>query len=163
MEHLHFKGTGNRSRVQLELEVENMGGQLNAYTSRENTCYTLSVFKGQEARAVEILSDMLTNSLYTKSSLENERETIFRELVETQKEAFETLIEISHQVSYPKHQIGRPILGEISNIWNIQREMVVDYHSRFYRGENIVVVGAGSITNERLTDLVNQHFSQVPA
>lgn len=105
-----------------------MGGQLNAYTSRENTCYTINVFNSCASQAVEILSDMLTNSLYSTNSLENERDTIFRELVETQKETFETLIEISHQVSYPNHQLGRPILGEIGNIMNINRDMVVDYH-----------------------------------
>ena len=85
LEHLHFKGTHNRSRLQLELDVENMGGSLNAYTSRENTSYSLNCFPNKVDSAMDILSDMLLNSKYTKESLENERDTIFRELVETQK------------------------------------------------------------------------------
>jgi len=67
----------------LELDVENMGGQLNAYTSRENTSYSISVFPKDLEKGIEILSDMLNNSLYTEKSLENERDTIFRELLET--------------------------------------------------------------------------------
>jgi len=82
---LHFKGTNKRSRLQLELDVENMGGSLNAYTSRENTSYTLSCFPNKMDDGMDILSDMLLNSKYTTQSLENERDTIFRELVETQK------------------------------------------------------------------------------
>lgn len=73
-----------------------MGGQLNAYTSRENTSYTMTVFKNDVPKAVEILGDMLCNSLYDKNQVEAERETIYRECLETQKDQMETTIEASH-------------------------------------------------------------------
>lgn len=73
-----------------------MGGQLNAYTSRENTSYTMNVFKDDIPRAVEILGDMLTNSVYDRAHIESERDTIFRECLETQKDQMETTIEAAH-------------------------------------------------------------------
>ena len=77
LEHLHFKGTKKRTRVQLETEVENLGAQLNAYTSREHTLYHMVSFKHDVPRSVEILGDMLCNSIYDKNALENEKETIW--------------------------------------------------------------------------------------
>lgn len=111
LEHLHFKvitmsnlkGTGRRNRERLETDVENFGGQLNAYTSRENTSYTINAFHEKTEKSVEILGDMLTNSLYAKSDVERERHTIYRELFETRKMQFETTIEVSHRGAYKNH------------------------------------------------------------
>lgn len=80
----------------MELDVENMGGQLNAYTSRENTSYTLNAFKHNVPEALEILGDMLLNSTYENSYLTTERNTIYAELLETQKEQMEALVEHAH-------------------------------------------------------------------
>jgi len=81
LEHLHFKGTKQRTREALELDVENIGAQLNAYTSRENTSYMISSFKHDLPKAVGIVGDMLSNSLYRPQDVENERSTIHRELI----------------------------------------------------------------------------------
>lgn len=85
------------------MEIENHGGQLNAYTSRENTCYTMNVFKNKLNWGVEVLGDILTNSLYRKTSIENERSTIYNELLETQKMQMETTVENSHYGVYLIH------------------------------------------------------------
>jgi processing peptidase subunit beta len=163
LEHLHFKGTANRTRTQLELDVENMGGQLNAYTSRENTSYTMTVFKNNVPKAVEILGDMLTNSLYNTNQIEAERETIYRECIETSKDQMETLIENVHFNSYRDHMMGQPILGIRENIGVINQDMIKEFHANHYVGQNIVVVGAGDIKHETLAELVNQHFGKLPA
>lgn len=80
----------------MELDVENMGGQLNAYTSRENTSYTINAFKNNVTESLEILGDMLLNSTYDNSYLLTERNTIYAELLETQKEQMEALVEHAH-------------------------------------------------------------------
>jgi predicted Zn-dependent peptidase len=77
LEHLHFKGTRNRSRYQLEMGVEAAGSQLNAYTSREHTLYHMLGFNGSLAANCEILGDMLTNSIYDNWALEMEKDTIW--------------------------------------------------------------------------------------
>lgn len=71
LEHLHFKGTKNRTREELELEIENMGANLNAYTSRENTSYMITSFKQDLNHAITIVGDMLTNSLYRAQDVDN--------------------------------------------------------------------------------------------
>ena len=80
LEHMAFKGTSKRSQLQLEMEVENMGAQLNAYTSREQTVYYAKVLKKDVPKAVELLSDILTNSTFSEAAIERERDVILREM-----------------------------------------------------------------------------------
>ncbi|KAJ4146640.1 Mitochondrial-processing peptidase subunit beta [Fusarium falciforme] len=89
LEHLAFKGTAKRSQQQLELEIENMGGHLNAYTSRENTVYFAKAFNSDVPQCVDILSDILQNSLLEQSAIERERDVILRESEEVEKQVEE--------------------------------------------------------------------------
>jgi len=162
LEHLSFKGTKNRSRAKLELDVENMGGQLNAYTSRENTSYTMTVFKDDVPKAVEIIGDMLTNSVYNKNNIEAERETIYRECIETQKDQMEHTIESAHYTSFRDHMMGQPILGIRENIGTISQDQIVEFQKTNYIGPNIVIVGAGDIKHEQLVELAEKHFGGLP-
>jgi processing peptidase subunit beta len=161
LEHLNFKGTSNRSRNQLELDVENMGGQLNAYTSRETTTYTMTVPKSETARALEILGDIVSNSVYDKNQIEAERETIYRECIETQKDQMETTLESAHYTSFRDHMMGQPILGIRENIGTITQDQIVDYHKTNYVGSNVVVVGAGDINHDQLVELTEKHFGKL--
>jgi predicted Zn-dependent peptidase len=106
LEHLHFKGTKKRSRSQLEKEVETMGAQLNAYTSREHTLYHMLSFKGDVTRTVEILGDMLSNSTYDAYHLEMEKDTIWQELLATNNDYMETLMENVYYNIYREHMMG---------------------------------------------------------
>ena len=131
--------------------MENIGGNLNAYTSRENTSYMMTVFKDDLSKAVEIVGDMITNSLYRSTDIENERGTIHRELIETQKSnPLETTIEIAHRGVFNNHQMGLPILGFIQNMQTISKEMIESYHRENYIGDNIILVAAGPINHDEL-------------
>jgi len=154
LEHLSFKGTKNRTRYRLETEVENMGAQLNAYTSREHTLFHTVSFKNDVSRCVEILGDMVCNSLYDKSALEAEKDTIWAELQETNKDFMETLMENVYYNIYREHMMGQPILGDIDNIYQIDRDMVTGFYHENYYGENMVIVGTGDIPHDQLVDLV---------
>jgi len=90
------KGTKKRKRKDFDIFVENMGGQLNAYTSREITSYTITVQKKDFPSTLEVIGDMLQNSLYSQEAIERERETIYREVIETQREEYEAFVESSH-------------------------------------------------------------------
>lgn len=162
LEHLHFKGTRSRTRYQLETEVENAGAQLNAYTSREHTLYHMLSFKNEMPKSVEILADMLTNSVYDNYHLELEKDTIWQELEATNQDPKETLMENVYFNIFREHMMGQPILGDIDNIRQINREMVVNFHQTNYFGENMVIVGTGDVNHEQLVDLVEQHFHTVP-
>jgi len=162
LEHLNFKGTKNRNKTQLELEIESMGGQLNAYTSRETTSYTMTVFKNDTDKAVEILGDILTNSIYDKNQIEAEREAIYRECIETQKDQLETTVEAAHYTSYRDHMMGQPILGIRENIGIITQDQISEFHKTHYVGSNIAIVGAGDITHQQLVDLTSKFFGNLP-
>lgn len=147
LEHLHFKGTRNRTRRQLEMSIEKAGTQLNAYTSREHTLYHTLSFPDGVSQSVEILGDMLCNSVYDHYHLEMEKGTIWQELESVNEDPKETLMENVYFNCFRDHMMGQPILGDIDNIRQINREMVTDFHARNYFGENIVIVGSGAIAH----------------
>ena len=92
LEHMAFKGTKNRTQQQLEVEIENMGGHLNAYTSREQTVYYAKVFKNDVPKAMEILSDILLNSKLDEAAITRERDVILREMEEVNKQYEEVIL-----------------------------------------------------------------------
>lgn len=119
-------------------------------------------FKQDIPKAVEILGDMLCNSKYDNYHLEMEKETIWQELLATNQDHMETLMENVYYNIYREHMMGQPILGDIDNIYQINRDMVVDFHANNYYGDNMVIVGTGNINHDQLVDLCEQHFSTVP-
>lgn len=119
----------------------------------------MTVFRKDLRRAVEIVGDMLTNSLYRKQDVENERSTIHRELLETRKsQPLETTIEIAHRGIFKGQQIGLPILGDIANMETISKEMIEQYHSHNYVGSNIIVVASGDFSHDELVAAVENNF-----
>lgn len=125
-----------------------MGSQLNAYTSREHTLYHTLSFKNNVAKSVEIMGDMLCNSNYDNYHIEMEKDTIWQELEATNNDHMETLMENVYYNIFREHMMGQPILGDIDNIYQIKRDMVVDFHKTNYFGENIVIVGTGAINHQ---------------
>ena len=109
LEHLAFKGTGKRSQQSLELEVENMGAHLNAYTSREQTVYYAKSFKQDVPKSVEILSDILQNSKLESNAIERERDVILREQEEVDKQLEEVVFDHLHAVAFQGELRGSPI------------------------------------------------------
>lgn len=161
LEHMAFKGTAKRSRQQLEEEVENIGASLNAYTSREQTCYFAQTFSDSVPQAVEILSDILQNATYSDSAVEAERHTILREAEEVNKDPYEVAFDRLHAAAYQGTPLGRTILGATENIKSIKRDDLVEYVKRFYRGPRMVLCGAGSVRHEDLVELAQKHFGKL--
>jgi mitochondrial-processing peptidase subunit beta len=162
LEHLIFKGTQKRTQQQLEVEIENMGGHLNAYTSREQTVYYAKVFKGDVPKAVEILADILQNSKLDTAAIERERPVILREMQEVEKQMEEVIFDKLHETAYQGSSLGNTILGPVHNIESITRENLVDYIRTHYNGPRIALVGAGAVEHDRLVDLADKHFGQLP-
>lgn len=163
IEHLNFKGTKSRSRTQLELDIENIGGQVKATTTRETTEYSITVFKNDVAKAVEILGDIVLNSLYNKNQVEAERELIYKECVDLQKDQFESTLEASHYTSFRDHMLGQPVLGIRENVGLITQDMIKEYHATHYVGPNVVIVGAGDVKHQQLVELSEKIFGAIPA
>ncbi|KAF2169391.1 hypothetical protein M409DRAFT_52640 [Zasmidium cellare ATCC 36951] len=163
LEHLAFKGTQRRSQSQLELEIENMGGHLNAYTSRENTVYYAKSFNSDVPASVDILADILQNSKLENSAIERERDVILREQEEVDKQLEEVVFDHLHATAFQNQALGRTILGPKENIQSITRNDLENYIKTNYTADRMVLVGAGGVPHDQLVQLAEKYFSGIPA
>jgi processing peptidase subunit beta len=163
LEHLTFKGTSKMSQYELEVEFENMGGHLNAYTSREHTVYYAKVFKADVPRALNILADMLTSPKLDEAAIERERSVILREMEEVNQQQEEVIFDLLHETAYQGSGLGRTILGPEANIKAIGRRDLEAYVRTHYTGPRIVVAGAGAIEHQDLVRVAERAFGALPA
>merc|ERR1719394_128155 len=161
LEHMAFKGTAKRTQTGLELEVETMGAHLNAYTSREQTVFYAKCLSGDVEAAVEILSDILTNSTFGPQEIERERGVILREMQEVEMNLQEVVFDHLHAVAYQGTPLGRTILGPTANIKSISRDDIVQYINTHYKGPRMVLAGSGGVNHEDLCDLATKHFGKI--
>lgn len=161
LEHLAFKGTQNRTQTGIELEIENIGSHLNAYTSRENTVYYAKSLENDIPQAVDILSDILTRSVLDPRAIERERDVIIRESEEVDKMYDEVVFDHLHAIVYQDQPLGRTILGPIKNIKTIQRDDLQAYISKNYSGDRMVLVGAGAVDHHKLVDYAQTYFGHI--
>ncbi|TFL02714.1 mitochondrial processing peptidase beta subunit [Pterulicium gracile] len=162
LEHMAFKGTSKRTQHSLELEVENIGAHLNAYTSREQTVYYAKSFRKDVPAAVDIISDILQNSKLESAAIERERDVILREQQEVDKQTEEVVFDHLHSVAFQGQPLGRTILGPKKNILSIKREDLSSYIQNKYTADRMVLVGAGGIEHEELVRLAEKNFSSLP-
>lgn len=163
LEHMAFKGTKNRTQRQLEVEIENLGAHLNAYTSREQTVYYARVFKNDVPKAVEILADILQNSLLDEAAITRERDVILREGVEVSKNFEEVILDELHSTAFMGTGLGRTILGPDDNVRNLTRNDLLDYTKTHYTADRFVIAAAGAVDHKQLVDLTEKHFGGLKA
>lgn len=163
LEHILFKGTGKRTRTQLESEVEQMGAQLNAYTTRESTLFYITAFKKDTEQAVDIISDMVLNSKLSAAAVEEERGVILREAEDVESKLQEVVFERLHQTAYRGTSMARPILGSEENIKSISKADIENYVKSHYVAPRMSLIAAGGVDHAKLVTLAEKHFSQVPA
>ncbi|KAJ2739449.1 Mitochondrial-processing peptidase subunit beta, partial [Coemansia sp. BCRC 34490] len=132
LEHMAFKGTTSRTQHGIELQIENMGAHLNAYTSREQTVYYAKAFEKDVPQSVEILSDILQNSVLNESAIERERDVILREQQEVEKVVEEVVFDHLHATAFQNSSLGYTILGPRENIMTINKADLKQYISRNY-------------------------------
>ena len=161
LEHLAFKGTQKRTQFNLELEIENMGSQINAYTSRENTVYYTKCLERDISSNVEILSDLLTNSRLEPRAIQAERHVILQESDEVDKMYDEVVFDHLHAVTYKGQDLGRTILGPREKIKTINREDLVNYITTNYKGDRMALIGVGCVDHEQLVSQAEKFFGNI--
>lgn len=162
LEHMHFKGTKKRTKSQLEIDVENMGGALNAFTSRDTTLFYIEVLQENCENALDIISDQLLNSAYLDEFISEERHTILREAEEVAKDMRETLLEDLHNGVFRDHILGQPILGCTRSIKSISKSQLRKFIETHYLADRIVVMGVGNIQHDQLINMANTFIGNVP-
>lgn len=161
LEHLAFKGTRKRTQHGLELEIENLGSQINAYTLRENTVYYTRCLGRDLGRNVDILSDLLTQLRLDKLAIEKERAVILQESDEVDKMFDEVVFDHLHEIVYPGQDLGRTILGPRAKIRTISRDDLVSYIRTNYKGDRMALVGVGSVDHDELVRVAERHFGHI--
>jgi len=161
LEHLAFKGTTSRTRNQLELEVENMGAHLNAYTSREQTVYFSKCFKDHVGPSIDILADILQNATFSEQSIESERSVILREMEEIENNPEEVVFDYLHAAAFQGTPLARTILGPANNIKRINRKDLQDYVATHYTGPRMVLAAAGAVKHEEIVKMAEKAFTSI--
>ncbi|OLY78397.1 Mitochondrial-processing peptidase subunit beta [Smittium mucronatum] len=163
LEHMAFKGTKLRGQHDIELEIENMGAHLNAYTSREQTVYYAKAFEKNVPQSVDILADILQNSRLDEAAIERERDVILREQIEVEKVTEEVVFDHLHATAFQRSPLGYTILGPRENILNIKKSDLENYIARNYTSDRMVLVGAGSVNHDELVKLAESKFGGLKA
>ncbi len=160
LEHLAFKGTKRRSARQIAIEMDSIGGHINAFTSREYTCYTAKVLDEHLPVAVDVLSDILLNSVFDSKEIERERGVILEEISMCEDDPDDHIFDLLYQDVWAKHPLGFPIQGYPETVNRISRQDILAYMEKFYGSNNIIISVAGNIDFPKALDLLEKHFSK---
>lgn len=161
IEHMLFKGTKKRTALQLAAEIENIGGLLNAFTSREQTCYLARVMDEYLETAVDVLSDLSQNATLTPTNLSKEKKVICEEIKESLENPSDHVYDIFAKTYWGKHPLGQPILGSIDTVSNMPRNRLVNYMKRNYKSKSVVIAASGAIKHSQLVRLAKKKFNFV--
>ncbi|XP_058184806.1 probable mitochondrial-processing peptidase subunit beta, mitochondrial [Rhododendron vialii] len=161
LEHMIFKGTERRSARELEEEVENMGGHLNAYTSREQTTFYAKVMDKDVPKALDILADILQNSRFDDNRINRERDVILREMEEVEGQTEEVIFDHLHATAFQYTPLGRTILGPAQNIKTITKEDLKNYISTHYTASRMVIAASGAVKHEDIVEQVKKLFTKL--
>jgi predicted Zn-dependent peptidase len=155
LEHLLFKGTKTRSARDIAEAFDAVGGELNAFTAKEYTCFYSRIRDRDLPMAVEYLTDMLQNSMIRDRDFQSEKQVILEEINVHEDTPDDLIHDLFTEALWPKHPLGRPVLGTKRSIRAATREQVRRYYRRHYVPGNIVVVAAGNLHHEQLLDLLS--------
>jgi predicted Zn-dependent peptidase len=163
LEHMAFKGTKRRSAAAIAEEIEAVGGQMNAYTAREQTAFYVKVLKEDLPLGADMIGDILTHSTFEPAEFERERGVILQEIGQANDTPDDIVFDHFQETAYPAQPMGRPVLGREAIIRSLPREALMGYMRRHYTTANTVVAAAGNLEHAQVVDLVARHFADLPA
>jgi predicted Zn-dependent peptidase len=154
LEHLLFKGTPSRTALDIAENFDAVGGDVNAFTGKEYTCYYARVLDRDLEMAVDHLADMLQHSLIRSADLDAERQVILEEINMHEDSPEDVVHDLFTETIWPEHPLGRPILGTVSTVQAATRDSVNRFYKRHYLPGHVVVAAAGSVDHDRLVGLL---------
>ena len=158
LEHLLFKGTRGRSAMDISVALDAVGGEFNAFTAKEYTCFHARVLDVDLPLAVDVLGDMMTDSLIAASDVEAERDVILDEIAMHDDDPDDVVHNLFAEQAWGNGPLGRPIAGTMESITTINREQVLRFYRRHYRPANMVVAVAGNVDHAKAVRLVRRAF-----
>ena len=163
LEHMVFKGTKKRSVRDIAQSVESVGGYLNAFTTKEQTCFYARVLDANVGKAMDVLSDIVLNATFRQKELEKEKLVVIEELRNAEDDPEDIIHDYFEKAIFPSHSLGYPIIGTEDNLRRFRRGDLRSHLTEHYVPPRMVIAGAGHITHEQLVKLVERYFSRTPA
>lgn len=159
LEHCIFKGTTNRRSLHILSRLDSVGGELNAYTTKEEICVYASFTKEHTARASDLLADIVLNSNFPEKEIKKEKEIVLDEINSYLDSPSDKIFDDFEHYLFLKHPLGANILGTKDSVSGFSREDLLQYTERFFFAENIVISYVGDISIEKLTRILEKDFS----
>lgn len=162
LEHMTFKGTKKRTAQSLAEEIENVGGHINAYTSRENTAYYAKTLKEDLGLAIDIVSDLVINATLDNEEFERERGVILQEINQANDTPDDVVFDLFQLAAYPDQPLGHPVLGYFDGISSMKREAMHNYMKDHYRSGAMIMAAAGKLNHDEVVHMAANHFADAP-
>jgi predicted Zn-dependent peptidase len=162
IEHMMFKGTERRSATEIAEALDSVGGQLNAFTTKEYTCYYTKTLDEHFDLSLDVLSDMFFNSTFAPKAIEKERSVIEEEIKMYEDTPDELIHDLFVHTAWPEHPLGRPILGTAESLSRFQQSDFFAYLKEKYVANKIVIAIAGNLQHEDIQEKVARAFEKVP-
>lgn len=160
IEHLMFKGTKRHTATKIAEIMDSLGGLLNAFTEKEQTCYYAKVMDKHLPVAIEILSDMVLNSLFDKVEINRERGVILDEIRIYEDSPDDYIFDLFHQTLWKGHPLGQITLGKPDVVSKLKREDFIDYVNKNYTPNNTTITIAGNINHKKVVDQIKKYFDK---
>ncbi len=162
VEHMVFKGTKKRSVREIAQSLESLGGYLNAFTTKEQTCFYARVLDRHVADAMDVLADLVQNATFKKEELEREKLVVIEELKNAEDDPEDIIHDYFEKALFPKHSLGFPIIGTRENVLRFRRKDLLSHVQQRYTPSRIVVAAAGNVDHQQLVRLVERYFPKLP-
>jgi len=159
IEHTVFKGTAKRSALDIAIETDRLGGNLDAFTSHEETGFAIKVIDDQLANAFDLIADMLANPRFDKADLESEQRVIIEEMKMVEDSPEEHLGDLFNEAVFGSHPLGLSIAGTPKTVKSFSPERTRQYHEQVFNPSNLVIAAAGNVEHSQVVDLAAQFFS----
>ena len=159
LEHMAFKGTTTRTAKDIATEVEAVGGDINAYTSREQTAFHARMLKEDVGLALEMISDILMNSTFEEEELEREREVIIQEIGQARDTPDDLIFDFLQEACFPDQPMGWPIFGHEQTVSKFSRSDLISFMRKHYRAGALMLIASGAVDHERLVESAQTRFA----
>jgi predicted Zn-dependent peptidase len=160
LEHLLFKGTTRRTALEISSTIEAVGGEMNAFTSKEYTCFYARVIDTDLPMAIDVVSDLITSSIVSALDVDAERKVVLEEIAMRDDDPSDLVHDLYAETYYGDTTLGRPILGTIKSIKEMSRSSVFNYYKKKYLPQDLVVAVAGNIKHKRVVAMVEDALSR---
>lgn len=159
IEHMMFKGTPTRTAAQISESFDRLGAELNAFTSKEYTCYYSRLIDQHLPAAVEIFSDMVVNASLAQDACESERDVVLEEILRYEDQPEDQVHELFARTLMPSHPLGLPIIGRKETVGGFDHSAASTFHQSHYTTGNIVVAAAGALDHQAVVDMVSERLA----